>query len=102
VDELGRYVPRRVPRRELPPLPDFHALRHAAAMERTPRRRATCCATGTRTSPAPSTAPTPATAAAKRCALAWKRAWKRQNATVVYIYDHADRAAALEAAGLSE
>jgi integrase len=33
VDELGHYVPRRVPRRELPPLPDFHALRHSAAME---------------------------------------------------------------------
>jgi integrase len=33
VDAEGRYVPRRVPRRELPPLPDFHALRHSAAME---------------------------------------------------------------------
>jgi integrase len=32
-DDRGRYVPRRVPRRELPPLPDFHAIRHAAAME---------------------------------------------------------------------
>ncbi len=33
VDELRRYVPRRLPRREPPPLPDFHALRHSAAME---------------------------------------------------------------------
>jgi integrase len=33
VDELGRYVLRGVPRREIPPLPDFHALRHSAAME---------------------------------------------------------------------
>jgi integrase len=33
VDEDGAYVSRRVKRRELPPLPDFHALRHAAAME---------------------------------------------------------------------
>ncbi|MGH2944834.1 MAG: tyrosine-type recombinase/integrase [Solirubrobacteraceae bacterium] len=32
-DEDGAYVPRKVNRRELPPLPDFHALRHAAAME---------------------------------------------------------------------
>jgi integrase len=47
VDDQGRYVPRRVrvwntngkkvwrplPRRELRPLPDFHAIRHAAAMD---------------------------------------------------------------------
>jgi integrase len=33
VDEDGRYVPNRIPRRELPPLPDFHALRHTAAMD---------------------------------------------------------------------
>jgi integrase len=33
VDEDGHYVPRRVPRRELPPLPDFHSIRHAAAMD---------------------------------------------------------------------
>ena len=32
VDERGAYVPGRVPRRQLPPLPDFHAIRHAAAM----------------------------------------------------------------------
>jgi integrase len=33
VEEDGRYVPRNVPRRALPPLPDFHALRHTAAMD---------------------------------------------------------------------
>ena len=33
VDEYGAYVLRKVPRRQLPPLPDFHALRHTAAME---------------------------------------------------------------------
>lgn len=33
VDEHGRYVLRRVTRRKLPPLPDFHALRHGAAMD---------------------------------------------------------------------
>ena len=32
VDEQGRFVLRRVPRKELP-LPDFHALRHGAAMD---------------------------------------------------------------------
>jgi integrase len=33
VDADGGYRLRRVPRRELPPLPDFHALRHSAAMD---------------------------------------------------------------------
>jgi integrase len=33
VHERGEYVPHPRPRRELPPLPDFHALRHTAAME---------------------------------------------------------------------
>ena len=33
VDDDGRYVPNDRPRRELPPLPDFHALRHTAAMD---------------------------------------------------------------------
>jgi integrase len=33
VGEDGEYVLRGVPRRELPPLPDFHALRHTAAMD---------------------------------------------------------------------
>ena len=33
VHERGEYVPHRRPRRELPPLPDFHALRHTSAME---------------------------------------------------------------------
>jgi integrase len=33
VDANGAFVPRRMPRRELPPLPDFHALRHTAAMD---------------------------------------------------------------------
>jgi integrase len=33
VDDEGRYVLRRTPRRQLPPLPDFHAIRHAAAMD---------------------------------------------------------------------
>lgn len=33
VDDNGRYVPTKLPRRELPALPDFHALRHSAAME---------------------------------------------------------------------
>jgi hypothetical protein len=32
VDERGEFVPRRVSRRELD-LPDFHALRHTAAMD---------------------------------------------------------------------
>jgi integrase len=32
VADDGAFVPRRVPRRQLPPLPDFHALRHTAAM----------------------------------------------------------------------
>jgi 16S rRNA C1402 (ribose-2'-O) methylase RsmI len=33
VDARGAYVPTRTPRRELPALPDFHALRHTAAMD---------------------------------------------------------------------
>jgi integrase len=33
VSDRGEYILRRVPRRELPPLPDFHALRHGAAMD---------------------------------------------------------------------
>lgn len=33
VDHKGRYILRSVPRRELPQLPDFHALRHGAAMD---------------------------------------------------------------------
>jgi integrase len=33
VNDRGGYVLRRVPRRELPPVPDFHALRHTAAMD---------------------------------------------------------------------
>jgi integrase len=33
VDDRGEYVPNGLPRRELPPLPDFHALRHTAAMD---------------------------------------------------------------------
>jgi integrase len=32
VDRQGDFTPNRTPRRRLPPLPDFHALRHAAAM----------------------------------------------------------------------
>ncbi len=33
IDGRGEYVPNGIPRRELPPLPDFHALRHSAAMD---------------------------------------------------------------------
>lgn len=33
VNDRGDYVLRRVKRKELPPLPDFHALRHTAAMD---------------------------------------------------------------------
>lgn len=33
VDKRGEYVPNGLPRRELPSLPDFHALRHTAAMD---------------------------------------------------------------------
>jgi hypothetical protein len=33
VHEHGDYVPDCLPRRELPPPPDFHALRHTAAMD---------------------------------------------------------------------
>ena len=33
VDDRGRFVLARTQRRELPPLPDFHALRHGAAMD---------------------------------------------------------------------
>lgn len=33
VDEKGRYVLLRAKRKDLPPLPDFHALRHTAAMD---------------------------------------------------------------------
>jgi integrase len=33
VDDGGRYVLRDAPRKELAPLPDFHALRHTAAMD---------------------------------------------------------------------
>jgi integrase len=33
VDARGRFVPRRVPRKQLSSLPDFHALRHGAAMD---------------------------------------------------------------------
>ena len=33
VDDRGAFVLRRAPRRDLPPLPDFHALRHGAAMD---------------------------------------------------------------------
>jgi hypothetical protein len=33
VDDYGGFVLRDVPRKELPPLPDFHALRHTAAMD---------------------------------------------------------------------
>ncbi|HEY6878063.1 MAG TPA: hypothetical protein VI299_08580 [Polyangiales bacterium] len=32
VDDKGRYVLSRLSRKELPPVPDFHALRHTAAM----------------------------------------------------------------------
>jgi integrase len=32
VDDRGKYVPNKKRRRDLPALPDFHALRHAAAM----------------------------------------------------------------------
>jgi integrase len=32
VDDKGRYVLSKLSRKELPPLPDFHALRHTAAM----------------------------------------------------------------------
>ena len=38
VDERGRYVRRRQGRHELEPLPDFHALRHTAAMGMRRRR----------------------------------------------------------------
>ena len=33
VDDHGAHMRRKVPRRELSPLPDFHALRHTAAMD---------------------------------------------------------------------
>jgi integrase len=33
VDAKGRFVPNGAKRKDLPPLPDFHALRHAAAMD---------------------------------------------------------------------
>jgi integrase len=33
VGDDGAFVPRQAPRRDLPPLPDFHALRHTAAMD---------------------------------------------------------------------
>lgn len=33
VDDRGRFVPVKAKRRDLPPLPDFHAIRHAAAMD---------------------------------------------------------------------
>ena len=33
MDERGAYVPNRKSRRALPPLPDFHSLRHTAAMD---------------------------------------------------------------------
>jgi integrase len=33
VNAKGRYVLRKLPRKELPALPDFHALRHTAAMD---------------------------------------------------------------------
>ena len=33
MDARGAYVPLRLGRTELPPLPDFHALRHGAAMD---------------------------------------------------------------------
>jgi integrase len=33
IDGKGNYVLRRAKRKELPPLPDFHALRHTAAMD---------------------------------------------------------------------
>jgi hypothetical protein len=33
VDERGEYVPNGIARSDLPPLPDFHALRHTAAMD---------------------------------------------------------------------
>jgi integrase len=33
IDGRGDYVPNRKRRRDLPPLPDFHALRHTAAMD---------------------------------------------------------------------
>jgi integrase len=33
VDERGECVPNGIARRDLPPLPDFHALRHTAAMD---------------------------------------------------------------------
>jgi integrase len=82
VDDQGDYVARRVDRRELD-LPDFHATRHAAAMDcEEPRRRATCCATRTRTSPGPCTGRTSATAGASCCARSWKRdmdgRWRRR------------------------
>jgi integrase len=33
VDKRGAFVPTKAKRRDLPPLPDFHALRHGAAMD---------------------------------------------------------------------
>ena len=33
MDDRGKYVANGIARKELPPLPDFHALRHTAAMD---------------------------------------------------------------------
>jgi hypothetical protein len=48
--EFRDAVLRRAKRKDLPPLPDFHALRHTAAMDcDEAEEAATCCATRTRT-----------------------------------------------------
>jgi hypothetical protein len=73
----GDFVLAKVKRRELR-LPNFHALRHGAAMDCDDAEEArTCCAPGTRTSRARSIARISTIVGASCYADAWKPGWKR-------------------------
>jgi hypothetical protein len=73
----GDFVLAKVKRRELR-LPNFHALRHGAAMDCDDAEEArTCCAPGTRTSRARSIARISTIVGASCYAHAWKPGWKR-------------------------
>jgi hypothetical protein len=79
-DDDGAFVVRRIPR-DLPPLPDFHALRHTAAMDCEDAEEAViCCDTATPMSHERSTGLTSKTGGVSSCVPVWKRAWKQRAA----------------------